>query len=139
MTKRFSNVADFVAIAILLGIVSVVLTSQFRHKKHPSLTIQPPAKVSLADDFVMGDPWAVSNAVAFQAPPKDWEIVCDNAGHFAPRTPRGSVCDIKSSHTVRTSRFEAIVAAWRVKGILDNPPVFNEPERETNIWTNCDK
>jgi len=97
---------------------------------------------ALYEDFIMGDPWSVSNAVKFQRPPEGWEIACDNSGHYAPRIG-DHVLDVPSVHAVRTSRFEAIVAAWRMKGIWDArveiptnlPPLVHT----TNVWGDCEK
>lgn len=77
----------------------------------------------LAKHFITGDFASVSNAFVHDAPPEEWQIFCDGRGHYVP-AHHGYVVEThdmfgNDNITVRTNRFEAIVAAWRLKGIWD--------------------
>lgn len=85
----------------------------------------------------MSDLGAVSNATFFAKPPDDFYVVCDDTEHYA--VVRGSdmnLYDIPSCDMVRTNRFEAIVAAWKIKSILEGQ---HPAPHTTNLWKLCDK
>ncbi len=73
---------------------------------------------TLSEDFVMGSQTAVSNAVLFGKPPDGFTVVCAPDGTFAPAF-EGRVIDTALS--IRTSKWEAVVASWRVKEIWESP------------------
>lgn len=102
----------------------------------------PFKKLTIADDFIMGSETAVSNATFYGAPPKGWSIACDGGKHFAPKSPNGETLDLTDCFTIRTNRFEAIVAAWRVKEIWDEPAPPNSaglPTHSSIQWQDCDE
>lgn len=72
-------------------------------------------------DNVMKSLTARSNALHFGNPPDGFQIVCDDSGKYAPKEiwPHGGFV-WNMSHFVRTNRQDAIVAAWRVKEILED-------------------
>ena len=97
-------------------------------------------------DFVLGDWCAVSNAVtASGEPPEGWEIACDEHGHFCPKQSNW-ILDYKDDNQemiwVRSSRWEAVVGAWRAKGILDELDKKRDepaPRKSSGYqWNNCD-
>lgn len=97
---------------------------------------------SLSEDFFMGSWTAVSNATRAMQPPEGWSVVCDDEGHYAARSPYGTVLDLKNDAAnayVRTNYFEAVVVAWRTKEIWDTPTKTYELPRSGFSWKECDK
>lgn len=104
----------------------------------------PPKQVTIDEDFIMGSTTAVSNAMLHNGPPEGWDIVCDNFGNYSPRNGTsviGHYDDMKlgnHNETIRTSRWEAVVASWRLKEIWDAPKPEFSGFNTTNQWHVCD-
>lgn len=98
--------------------------------------------VRIERDFLVNDPWSVSNAVKFQAPPEGWEIVCDDHGNYAVRhggIVRGWNISSSALKYVRTSRFDAITVTWRINGIIqETSPTSVIDDFFTNVWRECE-
>jgi hypothetical protein len=94
-------------------------------------------------DFVMTSATAVSNANRFGAPPDGFDIACDSKGHFTPRY-HGVASEIDV--LIRTSKWEAVVGAWRVKEVVEEsqkraPSRGNHTEVPTSArhdWHDCE-
>lgn len=88
------------------------------------------------DDFCLDDPASVSNYYAAKGEcPQGYSIVCDRAGNYCVKLPMGKIMDFDSEE-IRTSRWEAVMTAWRLQGVLKTIPA-DFPEHATNVWQNC--
>lgn len=98
-----------------------------------SLLLSPGAGDAPKPDFVMDSPTVISNAAhhGYQLP-EGYGVVCDQYGRYAPSIISiGAV--ITTDGFVRTSRWEAVIAAWRCWEVLHPQPVVS-----TNpIWSDC--
>lgn len=95
-------------------------------------------------DYVMKSLTARSNAMYFGKPPDGIQIVCDDSGLYAPREIWSEINPNAGfvwgwNDFVRTNRQDAIVAAWRVKEILDNRNTNSPtPPPPPVVWKPCD-
>lgn len=143
ITKELLN---WLVACVFVAVVALISFYVSRRK-----TEQPQVETQIAletnaikkQDFMMDSPTAVSNAVRFNAPPEGWDIVCNRNQMFAPRsgTFTFEIYDLPNwrQTTIRTSRFEAVVAAWRIKEMVDVAVLEATTKVEsTNVWNQCD-
>jgi hypothetical protein len=108
---------------------------------HLLVTLPDGRKLAFPGDFFLGDPMTVSNYnLAKGELPEGWSMVCDKQGHYAAKSPEGTICDweIECGSCVRTSRWESVMVAWRIKGVWDAPlPPLKLPVSKYSNWDNC--
>lgn len=159
MKKYIPEIVVISAVVALALALTISLKRGYeRHKARIALVEQPKPKrtiatkvvsngvpftinrPSTADDFYLGSLTAISNATFANQPPQGWSIVCDDSGHYAARSPYGTVLDnnLETNGHIRTNYFEAVVVAWRVKEIWDTPREEPRP-RSGYTWKECDK
>jgi hypothetical protein len=105
---------------ILVGIMAVALGSLYR-----TFLIHD-IREKLDRDFVMMSVTAKSNATRFGKPPEGWTVVADGHGHFCP-AHHGSPFD-SVGEMIRTNEWEAVIACWRIKEVVESQPHYH--------WTN---
>lgn len=97
--------------------------------------VEPWRDLIRQDDYYLRDEYAVSNAFQVQEAPKEFSILCDNNGHYIPAFLNRPL-DYTHDY-IRTSRFDALVVAWKLRKTYDEPPSELDKFRSKVHWVNC--